>query len=181
MPRRRRTERSSNTISPRPRRRRRTRTQLRRRVAKENYPFLLFRRSERSKLPRDLTPRQAARELSRRWDSASPSVKQRFRNKAKRLRRKYVREKRTLRRLRNLRRVRARRRKRYEPKRPQSAFFLFALRERPRIRRENPELSLREMGVELGRRWWDLPASERRWYRNRAARNRSKFRRNLCL
>ncbi|XP_021953334.1 high mobility group protein B2 [Folsomia candida] len=55
------------------------------------------------------------------------------------------------------------------PKRPLSAFFLFSGEMRPKIRKENPGLSLGEMGKELGKRWASIDAASKKKYEKTAA------------
>merc|ERR1711964_20897 len=51
------------------------------------------------------------------------------------------------------------------PKRPTTAFFIFANEIRPEIREENPEASIGEIGKKLGQLWGDLSESQKESYK----------------
>ncbi|XP_021965203.1 high mobility group protein B2 [Folsomia candida] len=66
------------------------------------------------------------------------------------------------------------------PKRPLSAFFLFSGEMRPKIRQENPGLSLGEMGKELGKRWASIDATSKKKYEKAAAAAKEEYQKKMA-
>jgi hypothetical protein len=75
---------------------------------------------------------------------------------------------------------RARRKKRIgRPKAAMSSYMLFVATERKRVVESHPEISFQAIGRELGRRWRELPETDRHTYSQTASVDRVRFDREL--
>ncbi|XP_026048710.1 high mobility group protein B1-like [Astatotilapia calliptera] len=61
------------------------------------------------------------------------------------------------------------------PKRPPSAFFLFCADFRPKIKSENPGLSIGDTAKKLGEMWNSSSAEEKQPYEKKAAKLKEKY------
>ncbi|XP_078524712.1 hepatoma-derived growth factor-related protein 2 isoform X3 [Lissotriton helveticus] len=73
------------------------------------------------------------------------------------------------------RRGRRRRRDPYAPKKPPTAFFLFASKHRPQIRAETPGLTFSQISKILGRKWWEQTPEQQMPFNIRAAALKKKY------
>ncbi|RWS19576.1 hypothetical protein B4U80_12266 [Leptotrombidium deliense] len=108
------------------------------------------------------------RQLSKKW-LRSPRLRARYRKKAQQ---HWSKSKKELQMLSRRRAGRKRRRPRHIPKGAQPPFFLFCLKERPKVRRQHPKWSIKRVGKELGKRWRALPEHVKEDYKKRSAKNR---------
>jgi len=58
------------------------------------------------------------------------------------------------------------------PKRPLSAYMMFAIVKRPQLKEENPSLKFGEVGRKLGEMWKELSDEE---YKNRYIREKKEY------
>ena len=65
------------------------------------------------------------------------------------------------------------------PKQPLTPYLEFAMAERSTISKDLGQLSLTEMGQELGRRWRCLDASKKTFYEEKSKANREEYRKKL--
>lgn len=61
------------------------------------------------------------------------------------------------------------------PKRPLSTFFLFSQDERPKIKKDNPSLSVAEIAKLIGERWRSIPDDKKRHYEERARQEKERY------
>jgi upstream-binding transcription factor len=61
------------------------------------------------------------------------------------------------------------------PRRPWSAFMIFANEKREEVRALNPDLKKNDVGKELGRIWKELPENHKQNFRNRAAEDKKRY------
>ncbi|XP_069074076.1 hepatoma-derived growth factor-related protein 2 isoform X2 [Pleurodeles waltl] len=73
------------------------------------------------------------------------------------------------------RRGRRRRRDPYAPKKPPTAFFLFASKHRPQIRAESPGLTFSQISKILGQKWWEQTPEQQMPFNIRAAALKKKY------
>merc|ERR1712129_550508 len=62
-----------------------------------------------------------------------------------------------------------------QPKRSQSAYFIYMNEQRADFKKENPKLSMTEMTKELAKEWKDLSEEEKRPYLDDAAEQKEKY------
>jgi hypothetical protein len=61
------------------------------------------------------------------------------------------------------------------PKKPLSAYMFFSSENRPTVKEENPQLSFGDLGKELGRRWKEMTASDKKPYEEMALRDKGRY------
>uniref|UniRef100_A0A8C5ZJU6 HMG box domain-containing protein n=1 Tax=Marmota marmota marmota TaxID=9994 RepID=A0A8C5ZJU6_MARMA len=66
------------------------------------------------------------------------------------------------------------------PKRPPSAFFLFCSEYHPKIKGENPDLSIGDVAKKLGERWNNIAADDKQPYEKKAAKPKEKYKKNIA-
>ncbi|XP_005736101.1 high mobility group protein B1-like [Pundamilia nyererei] len=103
----------------------------------------------------------------------SPKEKGKFEDMAKQDKLRYERE------MKNYVPPKGQKKKRFKdpnaPKRPPSAFFLFCADFRPKIKSENPGLSIGDTAKKLGEMWNSSSAEEKQPYEKKAAKLKEKY------
>ncbi|CAF4775883.1 unnamed protein product, partial [Rotaria sp. Silwood1] len=66
------------------------------------------------------------------------------------------------------------------PKRPLSTFFLFSQDERPKIKKENPSLSVSDIAKVIGERWRAISDDKKRHYEERARQEKERYDREIA-
>jgi hypothetical protein len=66
------------------------------------------------------------------------------------------------------------------PKRPLSTFFLFSQDERPKIKKDNPSLSVADIAKLIGERWRAIGDEKKRHYEERARQEKERYDRELA-
>merc|ERR1711959_463913 len=66
------------------------------------------------------------------------------------------------------------------PKRPSTAFFIFANEVRDEIREENPNASIGEIGKILGQEWGALDEDRKEAYKKQNEKAKAKYQKNSC-
>jgi hypothetical protein len=61
------------------------------------------------------------------------------------------------------------------PKRPLSTFFLFSQDERPKIKKDNPSLSVADIAKVIGERWRSIGDDKKRGYEERARQEKERY------
>lgn len=61
------------------------------------------------------------------------------------------------------------------PKRGMSAYMFFSQEIREKVKEEKPDLAFAEMGREVGQRWKDLSAEDKKPYEERAAQDKTRY------
>ncbi|MBH1938909.1 high mobility group box domain-containing protein [Streptomyces sp. AV19] len=61
------------------------------------------------------------------------------------------------------------------PKRPQSAYMIFANENRSRVKAANPTMRFGEIGNQLGIEWQRLPLAEKKPYEEKAAKDKERY------
>ncbi|MED6251281.1 hypothetical protein ATANTOWER_027139, partial [Ataeniobius toweri] len=110
---------------------------------------------------------------SERWKTMSPKEKGKFEDMAKQDKLRYERE------MKNYIPPKGQKKKRFKdpnaPKRPPSAFFLFCADFRPKVKGENPGLSIGETAKKLGEMWNSSSGEEKQPYEKKAAKLKEKY------
>ncbi len=65
------------------------------------------------------------------------------------------------------------------PKRPLSTFFLFSQDERPKIKKDNPSLSVADIAKLIGERWRSIGEDKKRHYEERARQEKERYDREI--
>ena len=65
------------------------------------------------------------------------------------------------------------------PKRPLSTFFLFSQDERPKIKKDNPSLSVADIAKMIGERWRGIGEEKKRHYEDRARTEKERYEREI--
>jgi hypothetical protein len=65
------------------------------------------------------------------------------------------------------------------PKRARGSFVFFTFDMRPQVMQEHPEIKFVDMGVILGKRWRELPVSEKQKYEELAHEDKQRFNREM--
>lgn len=65
------------------------------------------------------------------------------------------------------------------PKRPLSTFFLFSQDERPKIKKDNPSLSVADIAKVIGERWRSIGDDKKRQYEERARQEKERYDREI--
>lgn len=60
-----------------------------------------------------------------------------------------------------------------------SAYFLFSIDERPRVKEENPEASFGDIARIISQRFKSLSASEKKIWENKAAEDKERYTREM--
>uniref|UniRef100_A0A3Q4IFW6 High mobility group protein B2 n=1 Tax=Neolamprologus brichardi TaxID=32507 RepID=A0A3Q4IFW6_NEOBR len=114
-----------------------------------------------------------SKKCSERWKTMSPKEKGKFEDMAKQDKLRYERE------MKNYVPPKGQKKKRFKdpnaPKRPPSAFFLFCADFRPKIKSENPGLSIGDTAKKLGEMWNSSSAEEKQPYEKKAAKLKEKY------
>jgi len=66
------------------------------------------------------------------------------------------------------------------PKRPLSTFFLFSGDERPKIKKDNPSLSVADIAKLIGERWRSIGEDKKRHYEERARVEKDRYEREIA-
>jgi hypothetical protein len=66
------------------------------------------------------------------------------------------------------------------PKRPLSTFFLFSQDERPKIKKDNPSLSVADIAKLIGERWRSIGDDKKRQYEERARTEKERYDREVA-
>lgn len=66
------------------------------------------------------------------------------------------------------------------PKRPLSTFFLFSQDERPKIKKDNPSLSVADIAKMIGERWRGIGEDKKRHYEERARQEKERYEREIA-
>jgi hypothetical protein len=66
------------------------------------------------------------------------------------------------------------------PKRPLSTFFLFSQDERPKIKKDNPSLSVADIAKLIGERWRSIGDDKKRQYEERARQEKERYDREVA-
>jgi len=66
------------------------------------------------------------------------------------------------------------------PKRPLSTFFLFSQDERPKIKKDNPSLSVADIAKVIGERWRSIGDDKKRQYEERARQAKEVYDRQVA-
>uniref|UniRef100_A0A3Q2WB85 High mobility group protein B2 n=1 Tax=Haplochromis burtoni TaxID=8153 RepID=A0A3Q2WB85_HAPBU len=114
-----------------------------------------------------------SKKCSERWKTMSPKEKGKFEDMAKQDKLRYERE------MKNYVPPKGQKKKRFKdpnaPKRPPSAFFLFCADFCPKIKSENPGLSIGDTAKKLGEMWNSSSAEEKQPYEKKAAKLKEKY------
>ncbi|KAK5609172.1 High mobility group box 1 [Crenichthys baileyi] len=114
-----------------------------------------------------------SKKCSERWKTMSPKEKGKFEDMAKQDKLRYERE------MKNYIPPKGQKKKRFKdpnaPKRPPSAFFLFCADFRPKVKGENPGLSIGETAKKLGEMWNSSSGEEKQPYEKKAAKLKEKY------
>nr|AFM85784.1 high mobility group protein [Callorhinchus milii] len=112
-----------------------------------------------------------SKQCSERWKAMTPKDKGKFEDLAKNDKVRYDRE------MRNYNPPKGDKKKKKDPnapKRPPSAFFIFCSDHRPRIRGENPGISIGDVAKKMGELWSGLTAKDKKPYEERGAQLKEK-------
>uniref|UniRef100_A0AAQ5ZA28 High mobility group protein B2 n=1 Tax=Amphiprion ocellaris TaxID=80972 RepID=A0AAQ5ZA28_AMPOC len=114
-----------------------------------------------------------SKKCSERWKTMSPKEKGKFEDMAKQDKVRYERE------MKNYIPPKGQKKKRFKdpnaPKRPPSAFFLFCADFRPKVKVENPGLSIGDTAKKLGEMWNSSSAESKQPYEKKAAKLKEKY------
>ncbi|CAF1390073.1 unnamed protein product [Adineta steineri] len=66
------------------------------------------------------------------------------------------------------------------PKRPLSTFFLFSADERPKIKKDNPSLSVADIAKVIGERWRSIGEDRKKHYEERARTEKERYEREIA-
>ncbi|KAM8853943.1 high mobility group protein B1b [Synchiropus picturatus] len=114
-----------------------------------------------------------SKKCSERWKTMSPKEKGKFEDMAKQDKVRYERE------MKDYEPPKGQKKKRFKdpnaPKRPPSAFFLFCSDFRPKVKGENPGLSIGDTAKKLGEMWNSSTAEEKQPYEKKAAKLKEKY------
>lgn len=66
------------------------------------------------------------------------------------------------------------------PKRPLSTFFLFSQDERPKIKKDNPSLSVADIAKLIGERWRTISEDRKRHYEEKARQEKERYDREIA-
>ncbi|XP_008307250.1 high mobility group protein B1-like [Cynoglossus semilaevis] len=114
-----------------------------------------------------------SKKCSERWKTMSQKEKTKFEDMAKQDKVRYERE------MKNYIPPKGQKMKRFKdpnaPKRPPSLFFLFCADFRPKVKDENPRLSIGDTAKKLGEMWNSTSAEEKQPYERKAAKLKEKY------
>jgi len=114
-----------------------------------------------------------SKKCSERWRTMSPKEKGKFEDMAKQDKVRYERE------MKNYIPPKGMKKKRFKdpnaPKRPPSAFFIFCADFRPKVKSDNPGLSIGDTAKKLGEMWNSSSAEEKQPYEKKAAKLKEKY------
>uniref|UniRef100_A0A8C2HDG1 High mobility group protein B2 n=1 Tax=Cyprinus carpio TaxID=7962 RepID=A0A8C2HDG1_CYPCA len=114
-----------------------------------------------------------SKKCSERWKTMSAKEKGKFEDMAKQDKVRYERE------MKNYIPPKGEKKRRFKdpnaPKRPPSAFFIFCGDYRPKIKGENPGLSIGDIAKKLGEMWNSLSAEVKQPYEKKAAKLKEKY------
>uniref|UniRef100_A0A671KZZ9 High mobility group protein B2 n=1 Tax=Sinocyclocheilus anshuiensis TaxID=1608454 RepID=A0A671KZZ9_9TELE len=114
-----------------------------------------------------------SKKCSERWKTMSAKEKGKFEDMAKQDKLRYERE------MKNYIPPKGEKRRRFKdpnaPKRPPSAFFIFCGDYRPKIKGENPGLSIGDIAKKLGEMWNSSSAEVKQPYEKKAAKLKEKY------
>lgn len=114
-----------------------------------------------------------SKKCSERWKTMSPKEKGKFEDMAKQDKLRYEKE------MKNYIPPMGQKKKRFKdpnaPKRPPSAFFLFCADFRPKIKEDNPGLTIGDTAKKLGEIWNSYSAEEKQPYEKKASKLKEKY------
>ncbi|XP_063166242.1 high mobility group protein B2 [Candoia aspera] len=116
-----------------------------------------------------------SKKCSERWRSISDKEKSKFGEMAKGDKIRYEREMKDY--------IPSKERKKKDPnapKRPLSAFFLFCSEHRPKIKSDNPGLSIGETAKKLGEMWSEQTAKDKLPFEKKAAKLKEKYEKDIA-
>ncbi|XP_059370143.1 high mobility group protein B1-like [Carassius carassius] len=120
-----------------------------------------------------------SKKCSERWKTMSAKEKGKFEDMAKQDKVRYERE------MKNYIPPKGEKKRRFKdpnaPKRPPSAFFIFCGDYRPKIKGENPGLSIGDIAKKLGEMWNSSAAEVKQPYEKKAAKLKEKYDKDIAL
>ena len=132
--------------------------------------FMEFTRVERKKILDEsglMSTKEISKEIGRRWKNLTETEKLLYEEKQKENKKLYLLEKRAFKGTQN----RTKKKDPSEPKKPLSSFMEFSLKERHKVIVELGNVSIAEIGKEIGKRWSDLPVEEKEVFKVKAKEN----------
>ncbi|XP_044518589.1 high mobility group protein B1-like isoform X2 [Gracilinanus agilis] len=144
-----------------------------------SYAFFMhtFREEQKRKHPGvSVNFSEFSKKCSATWKMISAKEKGRFQDMARADKARYERE---MKKYIPLREIKKKFKDPNAPKRPPTAFFLFCSEFRPKIRLENPFLSIGDMAKRLGEIWNHTAAIDKRPYQKKAAKLKEKYARDI--
>ncbi|XP_063061914.1 high mobility group protein B1b [Engraulis encrasicolus] len=119
-----------------------------------------------------------SKKCSERWKTMSAKEKGKFEDMAKADKVRYERE------MKNYIPPKGEKKRRFKdpnaPKRPPSAFFIFCSDFRPKIKGENPGLTIGDIAKKLGEQWNGSPAEVKQPYEKKAAKLKEKYDKDIA-
>ncbi|KAG9348479.1 hypothetical protein JZ751_002214 [Albula glossodonta] len=120
-----------------------------------------------------------SKKCSERWKTMSAKEKGKFEDMAKQDKLRYERE------MKNYVPPKGEKKKRRvkdpnAPKRPPSAFFVFCADFRPKVKAENPSLTIGEIAKKLGEMWNSTSAEDKQPYEKKAAKLKEKYEKDIA-
>merc|ERR1711974_154279 len=129
--------------------------------------YFLFSQDERLKVKAefaDYSIVEVAKELGRRWATIDPGLKQQYEQRYQAAKKVFDQEM-----------PQKKKKDPNAPKQPLSSYFIFSEQERQKIKNDNPNIPLTELGKELGRRWAKIDPSLKAKYQAQAEEARQKY------
>ena len=139
--------------------------------------YFLFSQEERLKVKAefpDYSITEVAKELGRRWAQIDPAIKQSYEQRYQESRRQYEQALQAYKPQKKIKGPNA-------PKRPLSAYFLFAQEERLKVKAKHPNYSICEIAKELGQRWADMNPEVKQHYQQKDEEDRQNYDQEMVL
>jgi len=141
--------------------------------------YFLFTNDERQKIKEEfpnMSITEIAKETGRRWANISPDIREKYEARYQESRNQYDQDMANYNQSNsNPSRPQKKVKDPNAPKQPLSAYFLFQNQERDKIKQANPNFSICEVAKELGKRWSEMPQSEKQRYTQQAEEGRHKY------
>jgi len=129
--------------------------------------YFLFCQDEREKVKAEnpeYSILEVAKELGRRWATIDPGLKTQYEQRYQAAKKVFDQEM-----------PQKKKKDPNAPKQPLSSYFIFSEQERQKIKNDNPNIPLTELGKELGRRWAKIDPALKSKYQAQAETARQKY------
>jgi len=147
-------------------------------ICNKKSGYYIFAQEETQKLRLqnpNLSIVEVAKELTARWNRLDPTEKMVYEFRHQDLRKSQGHSATSYTKPRPVYKSNKRRRDPNAPKQPLTAFFIYSMAERPKVKEDHPTMSVTDVAKELGRRWSELDSESKQSFHARADELRQKF------